>query len=289
MRQLIGRAPLVGATLVAATLAASASHANAQRDRDEDRGRQRDDSTFNWTGRIPAGSWVRVHNLNGGVRVVTGTGDETEVRAEKTWRRGDPRDVRFEVVRDGSSVVICALWYERSTCDESGMHTRGRNDDERDRDRGRDWDQNNDVAVEFTVRLPRGVKVLANTVNGNIDIRDARAEVEARSVNGQVEATTSTGPVSATTVNGSVRVQMDAIEGSGDLKFGSVNGSVIVEAPARLDAEVELSTVNGGVRSDYPITTTGRFSSRHLRGTLGSGGRRLTLTSVNGAVELRKL
>ena len=107
-------------------------------------------------------------------------------------------------------------------------------------------------------------------------------------VNGDIEAATTQGPVDATTVNGGIRVSMDALTGDGDLDFSTVNGSVRVEMPAALNADLEMSTVNGSLESDYPLTMSGRLNPRHIEATIGSGGRRLRLKTVNGSVELRK-
>lgn len=246
------------------------------------RERQTEPDAFRWEGRIPEGRWISLYNLNGPITVEAGTGDQVEVRAEKRWRRGDPADVRFETVRDGDNVVICALWTERSTCDASGMHTRGRRDDD-------EWSNNrNDVSVHFTVRLPAGVKVRANSVNGAIDVRGARSEVVAHTVNGRIEASTSAGPVEAKTVNGGIKVSMESLQAGGDMEFETVNGSVEVTAPANLAADLSMSTVNGSLTSDFPLTVQGRISKHRINATLNGGGRRLTLKTVNGSVELRK-
>ena len=250
----------------------------AQRERDTDR--QTDENAFGWEGRIPEGRWISVYNLNGPITVEEGSGDQVEVRAEKSWRRGDPADVRIETVRDGDDVVICALWTERSTCDADGLHTRGRGDD-----RG---DDRNDVSVRFTVRLPRGVKVRASSVNGAIDISGARAEVVARSVNGRIDASTSSGPVDAQTVNGSINVRMESLASQADMEFETVNGSVKVEAPSNLAADVSMATVNGSLHSDFPLTMQGRITKHRINGTVNGGGRRLSLKTVNGSIELRQ-
>ena len=259
------------AALLAVPLTAAAAQAR-------DRG-DRDPNAFKWNGEIPDGRWLRVKNLNGSIRVEAGGGDVTEVRATKSWRRGDPDDVRFDVIRDGQNVTICALWFENSTCDAEGYHSHG--------DGGRN--RNNDVNVEFVVRLARGVKVDASTVNGGVDVSGAGAEVVAHSVNGRVEASTTRGPVDAGSVNGSVHVRMDQIDSDADMEFASVNGSVTVEVPSRFDADLEMSTVNGSLRTDFPITVSGRFNPRHFRATIGSGGRRIKLSTVNGSIELRKI
>jgi len=46
--------------------------------------------------------------------------------------------------------------------------------------------------------------------------------------------------------------------------------------------------VNGDIESDYPLTVTGKFGPRRLRGTIGAGGRSLSLSTVNGEIRLRK-
>jgi hypothetical protein len=242
---------------------------------------ERQESTdFTWEGQIPQGSWIRVYNLNGEISVQPTDGNATSVRGVKRWRRGDPARVRFETVRDGNSVVICALWDEDSTCEVDGP--------QRPRGRG-DRNDRNDTSVEFTVSLPRGVKVEVATVNGGVDVRGATDQVEARTVNGRVEAATLRGPVNASTVNGSIRVRMDALEGNERLNYSTVNGSIIVELPENFEADVDMSTVNGSVRLDFPVTVTGRMNPRRLRGTIGKGGRRVELSTVNGSIELRKL
>jgi hypothetical protein len=263
---------------VLAALFVTPSASFAQRDRDRDR--QTDENAFRWEGRIPDGRWISVHNLNGPITVEEGSSDQVEVRAEKRWRRGDPADVRFETVRDGDNVVICALWTERSTCDADGLHSRGRGDD---------WDDDrNDVSVHFTVRLPRAVKVRASSVNGAIDITGARDEVVARTVNGRIDATTSSGPVDAQTVNGAINVRMGSLSSSADMEFETVNGSVRVEAPSNLAADVSMATVNGSLTSDFPLTVEGRISKQRINAKVNGGGRRLTMKTVNGSIELRR-
>jgi DUF4097 and DUF4098 domain-containing protein YvlB len=203
--------------------------------------------------------------------------------AEKTWRRGNPDDVRIEVTRVGSGdqdVLVCGLWRDNTECDENGYRTR----DER---RNRDWDRNNDVAVDFVVRLPAGVKLAVSTVNGGVEVDGATSEVDASAVNGGVTARSSGGPVNASTVNGNIEVRMGST-GDDDLRFETVNGSVEVWVPDGLDAVVDMRTVNGRVGSDFPMTVSGRINPRSIRATIGRGGRRIQLGTVNGSVELRK-
>jgi DUF4097 and DUF4098 domain-containing protein YvlB len=255
--------------MLALMLVGAASVANAQ---------QKD---FSWEGRIAPGRWLYVRNLNGPIRVEKASGDKAEVTGVKRWRRGDPDRVRIEVQKGNSSgdVIICAFFTEDASCDEDGYRSHSRDNRERS--------NNNDVSVEFTIRLPEGVKLGVSTVNGGLRVSGATSEVRAETVNGRVEATSSGGPVRAGTVNGDVDVRMREL-GQGDLEFSTVNGSVSVEVPGNLDAEIDMRTVNGSLSADFPITLSGRVNPRHLHATIGKGGRRIKFETVNGSVELRK-
>lgn len=243
---------------------------------------ERDDS-FKYTGSIEAGRTVYVRNMNGAVHVEAASGSDVEVRGEKRWRRGDPKTVRITSTKTANGdLVVCAIWEGRKTrCDEDGYRSSG--DDSW-------WDRqkNNDVSVEFTIRLPKGVKMDASTVNGGLSIEGATAQVKARTVNGSIEAFSTSGPVTAKTVNGGIRVKAGSL-GDGPLEYETVNGSITLELPENLNADIAMRTVNGSVTSeDFPITVQGRFDRRRISGKIGKGGPELSVSTVNGSIRLRK-
>jgi hypothetical protein len=247
---------------------------------------QREDR-WDWSGAVPAGRTIYVRNMNGAVRVEGSTGNTVEVIAyKKANRRASPSDVRITVEQRAGrgDVIICAIWFERQTrCDEDGYSTRGNSRDWwdwRDNDRG-------SVNVEFVVRLPRGVRITASSVNGGIEIDGAESEIEARTVNGSIRARTSGGPVRAHTVNGSLNIRVGEL-GNGPMEYTTTNGQIVLEVPDRTSADVELRTVNGSISSDFPLTIEGRFNTRSVRGTIGRGGQLLRLSTTNGSIQLRR-
>jgi Putative adhesin len=236
---------------------------------------------FHWSGAVASGHWLRVRNLSGSIHVEPASGSDVVVDAKKRWRHGDPSDVRIIVDRVGSDgdVTICALWGTESTCDEEGYHSH----------RHHHWDdEDNDVEVEFTVQLPKGVNIGTSTVNGGVSVDGATGKVEASAVNGSVEASTLGGPVEASTVNGDVEVHMQSTSDAQNLDYSTVNGSVTVYLPTQLNADIEMSTVNGSFHSDYPLAVSGRIDPHHLHATVGNGGPRVHCSTVNGSIDLRK-
>ncbi|MGH7618997.1 MAG: DUF4097 family beta strand repeat-containing protein, partial [Gemmatimonadaceae bacterium] len=210
-------------------------------------------------------------------------GDNVEVTAVKRWKRGDPSVVRIETKKyaNDESVVICALWGDNSSCDE--RHSESRMDSRRDPRL-----RNNDVNVEFHVLLPKGVNVGANTVNGDVTVSGATAEVDANTVNGEVDIATTGGQASATNVNGGVRARLGALT-AGPMQFTTVNGSVSVDFTGDSGADLDMETVNGTLNTNFEMTLVGRLDPKHLRAHVGRpGGPRIRLETVNGSVEIHR-
>ena len=234
---------------------------------------------FTWHGRLATGKRIEVKGVNGDVRAVATSGAEVQVTAAKHARRSDPDEVKIEVVESDDGVTICAVYptparARRENVCEAGEH----------------WSsstENNDVVVDFEVKVPAGVEFTGRTVNGEMSAEGLKADVDASTVNGSVRVTT-TGLAQARTVNGSVYVEMGRANWDDALDFSTVNGGITLILPEKLDTEVRASTVNGEIESDYPLTISGRFGPRRLRGTIGAGGRSLNLSTVNGEIRLRK-
>ena len=272
----------------------------------------REGTRFTWSERIAAGQWLRVYGNNGRIQVTEATGDAAEVVGEKELRRGRPEDIAFEVRRTSDGVTICAIIADED-CDDDGVRHRGR------------WnDDYNGRRVNFTVRVPKGVKVGVGSGNGDVSVSGATADVRAGSGNGKVRVSaggpvnassgngdvsveraggpvkassgngrvivaTTRGPVNASSGNGDVEVTMDAIaDVTDDMELSSGNGTITVTVPGDFAGEIDASTGSGKFYSDFPLTLRGRIDPQHVRATIGRGGRRLTMRSGNGDVELRK-
>lgn len=229
---------------------------------------------FEWRGRVAGGGELEIRGINGAIHAEDAAGNEAEVTATKRGRRSDPDEVRIEVVEHRRGVMICAV-YPASRGE--GPNTCGDSQHVRD----------NDVRVDFYVRVPAGVRFVARTVNGEIDARSLRADVDATTINGDVEVST-TGIAEATTVNGSIDAVIGRADWEGELRFKTVNGGITVEFPEGVNADIRAKTVNGYIDTDFPLQVSGRLSRRRLSGRIGDGGPPLDLETVNGSIELRR-
>jgi DUF4097 and DUF4098 domain-containing protein YvlB len=140
------------------------------------------------------------------------------------------------------------------------------------------------TSVKYVLYVPADASVDVRTVNGAIDLRSVVRDFKGRTVNGAINMVAVAGGIDVETVNGSIDATL-GLEGDGAISLKSVNGSVKAELPASLAGEVTLATVNGRVTSDFEL---GDASRRQHHGTLGGGGRPVTLKTVNGSVTLRR-
>ena len=253
----------MASTIVSLAMLVGASHVAAQTD-------------FQWHNRLASGQTIEIKGINGDVRATASSSGEVEVTATRSARRSNPADVRIEVVPHAGGVTICAVY--------PTVPGRAPNSCEPGRE-GRSNTRDNDTVVHFDVRVPYGVGFVGRTVNGEINAESLQGDAEAHTVNGSVRLTT-TGLAVANTVNGSVNVTMGRADWPNGATFKTVNGGITLTLPGFFNAELRAETLNGSINSDFPLTVTGQVGPRRLRGTIGSGGQELNLSTVNGSIKL---
>jgi hypothetical protein len=238
------------------------------------------DDSFEWKGRMNAGTVLEIKGISADIWAELADGDHAEVVATKRGRSRDFDEVDFEVFQDGEDVTVCVIYRDRrgrwTSCEPRG------------------WDNMDlddiDVSVDFSVRVPAGVEFVGSTISGDVEAEGLESDVVARTISGRITVST-TGIAEATTVSGSIRASMGRSDWNGDLQFKTVSGSITVELPSGLDTEVEFESLSGNFDSDFPITvrSTGhRWIGGRIRGTIGEGGRYLNLATVSGDVRLMR-
>ena len=233
------------------------------------------DSRFEWTGQVGEGQWIEIKGISGELIATPAIGDSVEVTAVRSGFRSDPNEVEIVVVEHADGVTICAVYPSSgSEPNECGPGEGGRN-----------RTRNNDVKVAFDVQVPAGVQFSGRMVNASIRAQNLTSNVRAETVNGSVRLSTSQG-ASAKTVNGSITASFGETAWDGEASFETVNGSIRVEVPEQVDADVEIRTSNGRITTDDLRITTTRSTRRRVDGTLGDGGPDLRLKTVNGSITL---
>lgn len=226
---------------------------------------------------------LRIENVSGNVNVVGYEGSAVTVAAFK-----EGRDTNVVDVEDLST--------------DGRVHLRARYQNCR----------NCNASLRFEVRVPRGVavnldqistasgdingtdlngRIRFNTASGDITLRNVSGEVNVATASGRLRVTNVSGTVSASSASGDVEVEIARLEGTRDLKFSSASGNVRVRMPNSLDARVNLATASGDIETDFPLEVKRQEygPGTTARGQLGSGSRRLNISTASGNVTLKSL
>ena len=164
-----------------------------------------------------------------------------------------------------------------------------------------------DNRVDINIQMPREGRVDLRTGDGKIELGNLKGEMQLHSGDGSEEIDSVDGKLRATTGDGHIRAngrfdELDLKTGDGRVEAraaaGSVlaagwrlesgDGSVTLEVPANLAADVDLHTGDGHIDLDMPVTTEGKIREGEVRGKLNGGGNLLMIHTGDGSIRLRK-
>jgi DUF4097 and DUF4098 domain-containing protein YvlB len=223
---------------------------------------------FHQTYALNADGRVELENINGPVHISSWDQNEVKVDAVKyadTKERLDEAKIEVEASKDVISI---------RTKYPDHDHTFN------------SWGHNNPASVEYTLTVPRTVRLdEIKLINGQLDITGISGEVSASCINGRLEAKDLSGRAHLSTINGRLVANFTQLGGH-SLELSSVNGLVELTIPSDSRAEIEASTVSGGIDNDFGLHVSHHFVGHNLRGELGNGGTKIRLSDVNGRIEI---
>src|SRR6202453_2932655 len=216
----------------------------------------------------PDGS-VELDNINGAVHISTWDQNEVKVDAVKyAYSKERLEEARIEIDAGKDHISIRTQYPDHDHTFNWGSH-------------------NNPAEVEYTLTVPRNARLdEIKLINGELDVNGVSGEVHASCIKGKLVAQNLAGRAELSTINGRLDARFDQLPAS-TVELKSVPGSVELTIPSDSKAEIEASTVSGGIENDFGLRVNHhRFVGHDLRGELGSGGSRIKLENVNGRIEI---
>lgn len=296
------------ALFAALLLVAVAAPALAQGRRDDGRlfDRRRSDR-IDTTVTVGPGAVVALTARRGDIVVTTGSGNTVRVRAatERGRLRFDASDQRVLVDASDADdhgrieVTVPAGVRVAAQATNGDISIRGTGGDVSAHT------QTGDVTVEDA-----SGHVDFNTLSGDITASHLKGDLSASSVSGDIVLSGVSGNVTANSVSGDVKltdiksrsveakttggdVSFDgAIDPSGRYDLGSHAGDVTLILPTDASAQLTISTWNGSIDSDFPITLEpgehGTGTSKGFTFNIGGGAARVSAQTFSGDVVIRR-
>jgi len=230
---------------------------------------------------LSPGGRISVKNVSGDIEVAGYNGSSVSAIA---YREGRDRD-KVEIIDESTAaqVDLRVRYAENCNCDAS---------------------------VRFVLQIPLGTKydfdslstasgdihighvsgkLAAKTASGNVTVSRVVGQISISSASGDLQIEEAVGSVIARTASGDVEATVRGEEGSGDLVFSSASGNVTVTIPSQSNADVDISTASGELRSDFPLTIEERENrGKRAFGRIGTGTARLKISSASGNVRLAR-
>jgi hypothetical protein len=208
-------------------------------------------------------SVVSVQNLQGDITVEAWERAEAEVAVVKTplGSLANPDEVHLEVRASERSLTLRTLYPRHSEAP---------------------------VRVDYRLRVPRQVRLVPlRTVVGNIRVRGTEGSLDARTLNGNIQNVDVTGEVVSRSLNGNIALSLRALpEGLASVRLETVNGHIWLALPPEPNADLNVSTVDGGVQANYAFTASEIPGDVTLKTRLGRGGTRIDLRTVRGNIHV---
>lgn len=245
---------------------------------------------------------VRVETDDGAVRVTTGDIKQVEIRVVYSGYKLD-RDLRVSTTQNGDSVEVTA-----KTSGSWGFHWGG-----------------NHASLRVEVHMPKDADLYAHTgdgsvaadsINGNMDVSTGDGSIRVQGAKGNLRFHTGDGSIEARGLDGTV----DATSGDGHINLegrfdgltiktgdGSVtaragagskvatgwtihtgDGSVDLEIPGDLQANLDASTHDGHISLGLPVLVEGTLGTSKVQGKMNGGGQTLSIRTGDGSIHLNK-
>jgi DUF4097 and DUF4098 domain-containing protein YvlB len=219
---------------------------------------------FHHTYPLAADGRVELGNINGDVHITAW--DQNQVKVDAVKRARDQqrlKEVEIHIDARNGSISIETRYHNG---DDGHFH-------------------HNPGSVEYTLTVPRTARLdEIKLVNGALDVKGVQGEVRASCVNGRLSASGLGGEARLATVNGKLEA---TFENAQRVELSSVNGSIDLTLPSDAKARIAASTMHGGIENDFGLHTNNhRWVGHNLEGELGGGGPEITLSDVNGRIDI---
>jgi DUF4097 and DUF4098 domain-containing protein YvlB len=245
---------------------------------------------------------VRLETDDGSVRVSTGDIKQVEVRVVYEGYTLD-KDLKVSTTQSGDAVEVVAKTSGKWGFHWGSMHAKLRVEVHMPKD------------ADLTVNTGDG-SVEAASINGNLDVhtgdgsiavqgakgdvrlRTGDGSIAGRDLDGRVEATTGDGSLNLEgrfdilnirTGDGSVTARArggSKVHGGWNIQTG--DGSIDLDLPGEIQANLDLSTHDGHISLGFPLTVEGSMSSSRISGRINGGGPPIVVRTGDGSIHLSK-
>lgn len=236
--------------------------------------------TYSLTGRPD----LRVETSDANIRVTTWDQNTIEAKVITTRYKIGEGGIRIDERQNGNMVELEVRYPHHNFNIEWGPHK-----------------------VDIIIQMPREGRVNLRTGDGKIEVASLKGEMDLHTGDGSVNLDGVDGKLRASTGDGHIQVngrfdELDLKTGDGHVDVRATNGSALagswrletgdgsvsLELPQNLAADVDLHTSDGHIDLDMPVAAEGKLRQNEIHGKINGGGNLLTIRTGDGSIHLKK-
>jgi len=233
---------------------------------------------FSKTVAFPSDGSIQVTSVNGQIHVTAWESDSVNIEAEIKVHARSQRDA--DRILEKVTIVV----------EQSGRHLSIEADYPRRESDGGFWNMllnsGRTPVIHFTIKAPRHSNLELHSTNGDITAASICGKNSLHTTNGSIEAEGMEGSLEMHSTNGTVTAEVTAFQETDAIRLKTTNGNATLRLPAMIRADVHASTVNGSVRTDFPLTIRGKMMKHRIEGDINGGGGTIHVSTVNGNVRI---
>ena len=236
--------------------------------------------TYSLTGRPD----LRVETSDANIRVTTWDQNTIEAKVITSRYKIGEGGIRVNERQNGNMVEIDVRYPHHNFTVEWGQHK-----------------------VDIIIQMPREGRAELRTGDGKIEVGNLKGEMDLHTGDGSVNLDGVDGKLRASTGDGHIQAngrfdELDLKTGDGHVDVRAINGSALasgwrletgdgsvsLELPQDLAADVDLHTSDGHIDLDMPVMAEGKLRQNEIHGKINGGGSLLTIRTGDGSIHLRK-
>jgi DUF4097 and DUF4098 domain-containing protein YvlB len=251
---------LLSITILAAMLAPLAT-GQQRKDVDDREYTERED--INQTYELAPGSRVELSVISGSVDVETTNGNTAEVHIVRMGEtRADLDCYTIAIEHTPSSLVMRHKQQRSGEC------------------------QNIRAKQQVTLRLPRTVDLKLNAISGPVKIGELDGALRLSGISGRVDVAQALGYSDISGISGVLTITIPRMSDRG-IRVSGISGKVDLRLGGELNADLNVSGVNGDVNAAAPNVTLNKVGHSNFAGKVGTGGSVISVSGISGSVTFR--
>lgn len=153
--------------------------------------------------------------------------------------------------------------------------------------------------VNYKITVPKNLKIyveLGIFNHGDLDITGLSTDIELDVKNSDIKLKDITGPTVISSLSGDINLVFSTVNQSSPFSIKAISGDIDLSIPSNTPANLELSSMSGGIYTDFDLQNTDKSAGdlnyvgggSKVRSKINGGGVNIMVSAISGNIYLRK-